>query len=182
MATRGKTWQDQSGPVDPFALFAKHGCKGARIRLWVGDEGTNRLTYATETARRAQQAGLKPYLVIFLSDNWADMVKQPAPAVWKDLSPEKKLAAIEAYTESVVRHMASERRRHRHLRDRQRDRLRHLRRVRRGMAASSEHRLHAATRLAAHGADSQGRPSGRTKARPKAKFILHLSQWNNVDY
>jgi arabinogalactan endo-1,4-beta-galactosidase len=74
--------------------------------LWIGEDGINRLNYAVETARRAQRAGLKPFLVIFLSDDWADLVKQPAPTVWKDLAPAKKLAAVEAYTERVVRHMA----------------------------------------------------------------------------
>src|SRR5205814_5080541 len=56
MAARKKSWSDRSGPVDPVELLAKNGCRGARIRLWVGDEGVNKLNYATETARRAQQA------------------------------------------------------------------------------------------------------------------------------
>src|SRR5579871_6106077 len=64
MATRKKAWQDQSHPVDVFELFSKQECQNARIRLWVGNEGINRLDYATQTALRAQQAGLKPYLVI----------------------------------------------------------------------------------------------------------------------
>src|ERR1700734_653952 len=91
LATRGKTWKVRSEPVDTCELFAKNGCQYARIRLWVGEEEINRLTYATETARRAKEAGLKPYLVIFLSDEWADFVKQPAPDIWKKLTPEKKL-------------------------------------------------------------------------------------------
>ena len=56
MVTRKKTWKDRSEPVDPCELFAKNGCQNARIRLWVGEEGINRLTYATQTARRAKQA------------------------------------------------------------------------------------------------------------------------------
>src|SRR5262249_31409293 len=90
MATRNKAWKDRSESVDPCELLAKNGCQNSRIRLWVGEDGINRLTYATQTARRAKRAGLKPYLVIFLSDDWADFVKQPAPAVWKKLTPEKK--------------------------------------------------------------------------------------------
>src|SRR6516165_6042873 len=106
MANRNKAWKNRSEPVDPFELFAKNGCRDARIRLWVGDDGINRLRYATETARRAKQAGLKPYLVVFLSDEWADFVKQPVPAAWKKLTPEKKIAAVAAYTENVASHMA----------------------------------------------------------------------------
>src|SRR5262245_43543001 len=94
MATRKRQWKEGSQQIEPCELFAKNGCRHARIRLWVGDHGMNQLTYAIETARRAKQAGLKPYLVIFLSDQWADFVKQPAPAVWKNLTQEKKLAAI----------------------------------------------------------------------------------------
>src|SRR5262245_18608145 len=101
MATRKKEWKDESELVDPYELFAKHGCRNARIRLWVGDHGMNQMTYAIETARRAKRAGLKPYLVIFLSDDWADFVRQPAPAIWKNLTQEKKLAAIADYTETV---------------------------------------------------------------------------------
>ena len=77
----GKTWTQAGRPVDPFAAFAKAGCTAARIRVWVGDEGTNRLNYAIKTARRAQAAGLRPYVVLFLSEEWADYVKQPSPKI-----------------------------------------------------------------------------------------------------
>src|SRR5262245_61844950 len=80
MAARNKTWKVRAELVDPCELLAKNGCQNARIRLWVGEDGINRLNYATQTARRAKKAGLKPYLVIFLSDDWADFIKQPAPA------------------------------------------------------------------------------------------------------
>ncbi len=102
MEKQDRTWQDESGPVDPYALFAQAGCRDARLRLWVGDDGVNRLAYAVETAKRAQKAGLKPHLVLFLSDDWADMVKQPVPAAWKDMSAAVKLAAIEAHCEQAA--------------------------------------------------------------------------------
>jgi arabinogalactan endo-1,4-beta-galactosidase len=91
--------------ADPYELFAQHGCQSARIRLWVGDDGVNRLHYATSTALRSQRAGLKPYLVIFLSAEWADQEKQPAPVDWKALPPKRKADAIANYAERVVRHM-----------------------------------------------------------------------------
>ena len=108
MEKQHRTWKVESRPVNPYDLFARLGCR-SHIRLWVGDDRPNRLTYATETARRLQQAGLKPFLVIFLSDQWADLVKQPVPAVWKCLSGVQKLAAIEAYSEGVVRHLTKNR-------------------------------------------------------------------------
>lgn len=182
MAKRNQTWKDRSGPVDPFALLAKHGCQSARIRLWVGDDGVNRLTYATETARRAQQAGLKPYLVIFLSDEWADFVKQPAPAVWKNLPPEKKLAAIEAYAESVVRHLAKN--------GVDIDTFEIGNEIDFGICGEFEEEW--PHRVSVDFMRQRVWPrmvpilkaaeAGVLKAQPKAKFILHLSQWNNVDY
>jgi arabinogalactan endo-1,4-beta-galactosidase len=105
MSERGKVWKDGAMEADPYELLAQHGCQSARIRLWVGDDGVNRLHYATTTALRAQRAGLKPYLVIFLSEEWADQEKQPAPVDWKALPPKRKADAIADYAERVVRHM-----------------------------------------------------------------------------
>ena len=182
MAKRKHTWKDRSGPVDPFALFARHGCRNARIRLWVGNDGTNQLTYATQTALRAQRAGLKPYLVIFLSDRWADLVKQPAPAQWKKLPAGKKLAAIEAYSESVVRQMAKS---GVHI-----DTFEIGNEIDFGICGEFEElwprrvsmefmRQRVWPRMVPILKAAQ---AGVLKARPKAKFILHLAQWNKVTY
>jgi arabinogalactan endo-1,4-beta-galactosidase len=182
MSRRSRVWKSRSEPVDPCELFAKNGCQNARIRLWVGEDGINRLTYATQTALRAKQAGLKPYLVIFLSDDWADFVKQPAPAVWKKLTPEKKLAAVAAYTESVVSHMAKNKV--------EIDTFEIGNEIDFGICGEFEEewprrvslefmRTQVWPRMAPILKAAQ---AGVLKAQPKAKFILHLSQWNNVDY
>jgi arabinogalactan endo-1,4-beta-galactosidase len=182
MATRNKAWKDRSERIDPWELFAKNGCQNARIRLWVGEDGINRLNYATQTARRAKQAGLKPYLVIFLSDDWADFVKQPAPAVWKNLAPEKKLAAVAAYTESVVGHMAKN--------GVNFQTFEIGNEIDFGICGEFEQEW--PRRVSLEFMRTQVWPrmvpilkaaqAGVLKAQPKAKFILHLSQWNNVDY
>ena len=104
MEQNGQSWTTSRENADLYETLAEAGGNAARVRLWTNDGGMNGLEYATETARRAQQAGLKPYLVIFLSDNWSDMVKQPVPAVWSSLSQQEKLAAIESYAEKVARH------------------------------------------------------------------------------
>jgi arabinogalactan endo-1,4-beta-galactosidase len=182
MMTRNKSWNDGHQSVDPYDLFAKNGCRDARIRLWVGDDGINRLTYATQTARRAKRAGLKPYLVIFLSDDWADLVKQPAPAVWKPLTPEKKLAAVAAYTESVVRHMAKN--------GLDIDTFEIGNEIDFGICGEFEEewprrvslefmRTRVWPRMVPILKAAQ---AGVLKAQPKAKFILHLAQWENVEY
>ena len=182
MAKRNKAWKDRSELVDPFELFAKNGCRNARIRVWVGDDGINRLQYATETARRAKQAGLKPYLVVFLSDEWADFVKQPAPVVWKKLTPEKKLAAVATYTESVVSHMAKN--------GVDIDTFEIGNEIDFGICGEFEEEW--PRRVSVEFMRTQVWPrmtpilkaaqAGVLKVQPKAKFILHLSQWNNVDY
>ena len=182
MATRKKAWNDRSGPVDPFALFAKVGCRNARIRSWVGENGINRLHYATESARRAQQAGLKPYLVLFLSEEWADFVKQPAPAEWKNLATKQKLAAIEAYTERVVRHMARN--------GVAIDTFEIGNEIDFGICGEFEEEWPRRVSLEYMRTKVWPRMSpilkaaqaGVLKAHPRAEFILHLSQWNNVDY
>lgn len=182
MAQRKLTWKDGSESIEPAEFFAKHGCGHARIRLWVGDEGMNRLNYATQTARRAKEAGLKPYLVIFLSEEWADFVKQPAPAVWKDLTPEKKLAAIEAYAEIVAKHFAQQ--------GVEIDTFEIGNEIDFGICGEFEEewpkrvsleymRLRIWPRMVPILKAAQ---RGVLKAQPKAKFIIHLSQWNNVEY
>lgn len=182
MARQGKQWRDASGAVDPFVLFARAGCRDARIRLWVGDEGSNRLTYATQTARRAQEAGLKPYLVIFLSDTWADLVKQPAPEIWRNLPTEKKLPAIEAYTENVCRHFADN--------GINIDTFQIGNEIDFGICGEFEEAW--PHRVSIEFMQQKVWPlmvpilksaqAGVLKANPKARFIVHLAQWNNVRY
>ncbi len=182
LETRGKRWTSETEPVDPFILFGGQGCQNARIRLWVGDEGVNRLKYATETARRAKQAGLKPYLVIFLSDDWADLVKQPVPAVWRNLTPDKKLAAIEEYSESVVKSMSAS--------GIDFDLFEIGNEIDFGICGEFEEEWpkrvsleYMRTRIWPKMVPIlKAAQAGVLKAQPQARFIVHLSQWNNVEY
>ena len=64
--------------------------------------------YATESTHQAQKSGLKPYLVIFLSDRWADFTKQPRPKSWGELDPEALKQTVRRYCQDVVRHFQSE--------------------------------------------------------------------------
>jgi arabinogalactan endo-1,4-beta-galactosidase len=181
-AARKKEWKDGAELVDPYELFAINGCGNARIRLWVGDHGMNQLTYAIETARRAKQAGLKPYLVVFLSDEWADFVKQPVPAVWKNLTQERKLAAIADYAETVVRQMAKN--------GVEIDTFEIGNEIDFGICGEFEEEW--PRRVSLEFMQTQVWPrmvpilkaaqAGVLKAQPRARFILHLAQWNNVDY
>ncbi|MGM0381461.1 MAG: glycosyl hydrolase 53 family protein [bacterium] len=105
---KGKVWTHDGKNINPLRQFSAQGVKKKRIRLWVGDTGPGGLSYAIETARRAQQNGLEPYLVIFLSDQWADYVKQPVPERWSNLKLAEQVQAVEDYTERIARHFQAE--------------------------------------------------------------------------
>lgn len=104
MEEDGRAWRWHNQPEDLFQGIARQGVQGFRVRLWTGEEGPNGRNYATEVVRRALAAGLDPYLVIFLSEDWADLMKQPAPAIWKDLDLADRAGAIRAYARETVRH------------------------------------------------------------------------------
>jgi arabinogalactan endo-1,4-beta-galactosidase len=84
--------------------MAARSVRGFRVRLWTGDDGPNGKNYATEIVKRALAGGLEPYLVIFLSEDWADLMKQPAPTIWKDLDLPKRAEAVRAYSRDIVTH------------------------------------------------------------------------------
>jgi arabinogalactan endo-1,4-beta-galactosidase len=94
--------------VDPLELLAVNGANAFRLRLFFGEKGESKLDYVTELAKRAEQVGLKPYLILFLSDDWADVNKQPAPAVWANLTLEERAEAIHQYTRETVEHLIQE--------------------------------------------------------------------------
>lgn len=104
MEKGGAAWSWTNAPEDLFAGLARHGVKNFRVRLWTRDEGPHGKIYATEVIMRALRAGLDPYLVIFLSEDWADMMKQPVPAAWKDLSFADRVKAVQAYSRDSVTH------------------------------------------------------------------------------
>jgi arabinogalactan endo-1,4-beta-galactosidase len=104
MEREGKQWRWNGKPHDLFQGMAESGVRGLRVRLWTKDEGTNGKRYATEVVKRALAAGLDPYLVIFLSDDWADLMKQPAPAAWKDQPLEQRAETVKHYSRDIVAH------------------------------------------------------------------------------
>lgn len=182
MARRGQTWKVGTKPVDPIQLFAEQGCRLARIRLWVGDTGVSKLDEATETALRAQRAGLQPFLVIFLSEDWADMVKQPAPAAWREISLEAKAAAVEAYTERIVSRMREQ--------GVSLELFEIGNEIDFGICGEFEEEW--PKRVSLEYMQQRIWPrmtpilkaaqAGVLKVQPKAKFVIHLAQWNKPDY
>jgi arabinogalactan endo-1,4-beta-galactosidase len=94
--------------VDPIEFFAANGVDAFRLRLWVGDVGESKLDYATDLAHRAQDAGMRPYLVLFLSDDWTDVNKQSAPKDWAGLSLDERVEAVRQYARETAQHFLDE--------------------------------------------------------------------------
>lgn len=104
MEARGSHWKWNGKEQDLFAGVRRQGVRWWRVRLWTGEDGTNGKSYATKIVERAAQAGLRPYLVIFLSEDWADMTKQPVPKIWSNLSLDQRAEAVRKYAYEVVTH------------------------------------------------------------------------------
>jgi arabinogalactan endo-1,4-beta-galactosidase len=104
MAEHGTVWKSGPAAIDLLPELHHRGANAFRVRVWTGEDGPSGLTYATKLALEAQRAGLSPYLVLFLSADWSDLVKQPAPLAWRTLSFEDKLAAVKRYAEATARH------------------------------------------------------------------------------
>lgn len=104
MEKEGREWQWDGKKGELFHGMKERGVQGLRVRLWTGDDGPNGKAYATEVVKRALAAGLEPYLVLFLSEDWADLMKQPVPAIWKDLDLDARSEAVRIYSRDVVKH------------------------------------------------------------------------------
>jgi arabinogalactan endo-1,4-beta-galactosidase len=104
MEAKGALWKWNGKEQNLFAGMQEQGVHWLRVRLWTGDEGVNGKSYATRVVERASKAGLTPYLVIFLSEDWADLTKQPAPKAWRDLPLAQRAEAIRQYAHDTVAH------------------------------------------------------------------------------
>jgi len=97
MAEQGAVWKSGAMAVDLLPELRRNGVNAFRVRVWTRNDGPSGLTYATRLAAQAQAAGLQPYLVLFLSEDWSDLMKQPAPVAWRNLPFEQKLVQVRRY-------------------------------------------------------------------------------------
>lgn len=175
MEKQGKTWSLDGHPADLFAILRQSGFNTIRLRIWTGDDS---LDAACEIARRAQAQGLRILPVLFLSENWADYVKQPLPAIWKDLPFDERVKAIQSYAARVAARFPDQ------------ELFEIGNEIDFGICGEFEEewgkRLNPAymkatiwprmARLVRAAED------GVRQFNPKAKFILHLTQWWNPDF
>ncbi|HEY9250783.1 MAG TPA: glycosyl hydrolase 53 family protein, partial [Rariglobus sp.] len=181
METDGRVWRWSEKPEDLFEGMARQGVQAFRVRLWTGDAGPNGKDYATQVVRRALKAGMDPYLVIFLSEDWADLMKQPAPAAWKGLSLPDRAKAVKDYSRGIVLHFRREGLRN-HLYEIGNEIDYGICGVYPGKGTKKnpaslgrEHWPQAAELIRA----SQ---EGVLAADPEAKFMLHIAHWWDVDF
>lgn len=181
MEREGQQWRWNGEQPELFQGMADQGVRGLRVRLWTKDEGTNGKQYATEIVKRALAAGLDPYLVIFLSDDWADLMKQPAPAAWKDQPLAQRAETVKRYSRDIVSHF------------RQQGLKSHLYEIgneidygicgvypgkstKKSPASLSRQCWPQAAQLI------RASQAGVLAADPEAKFMLHIAHWWDVEF
>lgn len=104
-------WRYEFTPIDIYSFFRNKGVNYLRLRIFVEEEGQDSLTYATNTAKIVQNLGMKCSVTLFLSSDWSDIGKQPAPETWVqehdwyNLSIEQKCEIIRNYTRTTTLHL-----------------------------------------------------------------------------
>jgi arabinogalactan endo-1,4-beta-galactosidase len=100
----GLKWRDINGREidDLFAFFKSKGVNCLRVRIWFGESGPSRLSYALKLAEEAHALDFKIQPTIFLSDSWADLYKQPEPGCWISFDVQSKLKHIKSYISKVI--------------------------------------------------------------------------------
>lgn len=103
-------WRYNFQKVDIYELLSSKGVNALRLRVWTNDEGNFGKLYATQTAIKAQNNGMRPYVVLFLSDEWAAIDKQPAPKKWindynwENIGINQKANIVRNYTRDITLH------------------------------------------------------------------------------
>jgi arabinogalactan endo-1,4-beta-galactosidase len=104
----GAVYLENGEPQDAYQLFASHGAKLVRVRLWHNPDWTDYsdLEDIKRTLTRSKEAGMASMLDFHYSDNWADPGKQAIPTAWKELSEEALIQAVYDYTYQTLNDLA----------------------------------------------------------------------------
>lgn len=97
-------WRYHFKKIDIYPFFHSRGINYLRLRIFIQDNGPDSLSYAINTAKLVQEQGMKCSVTLFMSSDWSDIGKQPAPMLWNtlynysNLSLEHKADIIRNYT------------------------------------------------------------------------------------
>ena len=87
----GVVYRENGQAKDPYRIFADHGCRLVRLRLWHSPSWYDTLNQGKrysdlqdvrKSIQRAKALGMPVLLDFHLSDRWADPGQQLAPAAW----------------------------------------------------------------------------------------------------
>jgi arabinogalactan endo-1,4-beta-galactosidase len=104
-------WRYHFIPIDVYPFFHEKGINYFRLRVFVKDNGSDGLPYAINTAKLVQQQGMNCTVTLFMSSDWSDIGKQPAPEEWntlydyRNLSLEHKADVIRNYTKNTTQQL-----------------------------------------------------------------------------
>jgi arabinogalactan endo-1,4-beta-galactosidase len=99
----GVVFTNNGKTEDMLTTLKSAGCNTIRIRLWKDPaNGHSGLTEVKTLAQRVKKAGLKVWLTVHYSDDWADPAVQTTPAAWKNLSFTDLKAAVASYTTTIL--------------------------------------------------------------------------------
>ncbi len=98
-------YNKDSQPMPAMRILRLCGVNCVRISIWVGDDTIFNLKRAFYLAKLAKAEGLKIYLVLHYSDNWADPTHQKKPKEWAKFSFVELCQVLYNYTQSVLKEM-----------------------------------------------------------------------------
>lgn len=177
LRTRGATWHEAGREINPLPAFADRGINSFRLRLWTGNTDT-----ALALAEEAQAQGMTVLPVLFLSDDWADYVKQPVPTAWRGMAREAKLRTVAGYARATAAALRA--------RGISGDLYAIGNEIDFGICGEFEDRWERRISLDWMRAEIWPRAAevitaaqqGVCKENPSARFVIHLTQWWNVPY
>lgn len=103
--SHGWQFKEDGRPKKALDMFADHGMKWIRLRIFVEPvkEGLpNDLAYTLQMAKEAKQRGMKLLLDFHYAQSWADPGKQPTPDAWKSLTHEQLVQKVTDYTKETI--------------------------------------------------------------------------------
>ena len=97
---------DEGYNEDVLEIFRKAGCNTVRLRLWHNPESVHSsLKEVAEFAKEIRGEGMKIWITVHYSDQWADPGQQYKPAAWASAELSILADSVYTYTKKVVQQL-----------------------------------------------------------------------------